>query len=127
MARYPALSRLRKDRTAAVSSSSEPAAAAGFLGAITGKIRHEWDWRSARFLAGFVFFLCSILLFIASIVFLLGTLYAGVQWLTGSQIASLALMFLFSLLAGLYFMSRALRKMGESVDFDNRETPEITD
>lgn len=126
MARYPALSRLRRDRTAA-SSSSEPAAAAGFLTGISQKIKHEWDWRSARFLTGFVFFLCSILLFVASIVFLLGTLYAGVQWLTGSQIASLALMFGFSLFAGLYFMSRALRKMGESVDFDKREAPEITD
>lgn len=128
MARYPALSRLRQDRISRDSSRSEPAASAtGFLSGIARKVRHEWEWRSARFLAGFVIFICSILLFVASIVFLLGALYSGIHWLTGSQIASLALMCIISLVSGIYFMAMALRKIGESVDFDNREAPEIID
>lgn len=126
MARYPALSRLRQDRSPGQSSRSD-ASPAGILSGIGQKVRHEWEWRSTRFLAGFVFFVCSVLLFIASIIFLLGTLYTGIHLLTGSQIASLFLMFVVSCLAGLYFMSRALRKIGESVDFDNKGAPEIRD
>ena len=127
MARYPALSRLRQDRVSRESSRSEPASAAGFLSGITRKVRHEWEWRSARFLAGFVIFICSILLFVASIGFLLSALYSGIHWLTGSQIASFTLMCVISLLSGIYFMAMALRKIGESVDFDSREAPEIID
>jgi len=133
MARYPALSRLRQDRAPGQSGRSEASPAGilsgaeGILRGIGQRVRHEWEWRSTRFLAGFVFFICSVLLFIASIIFLLGTIYTGIHLLTGSQIASLGLMFIFSCLAGFYFMSRALRKIGESVDFDNKGAPEIID
>lgn len=129
--RYPALSRLRNERLRSVSTPPQAPAEPGLLASIVSgaaqKVRHEWEWRSARFLAGFVFFLCSVLLFLASLAFGLGTLYTGLQILTNSQIVSLALMFAVCAGLGFFFMGRGLRKMGESVDFDNRPAPEITD
>ena len=72
-------------------------------------------------------FLCPLLLFVISIVFLLGGLYATIKLFVG-QIAALFVMGLISLLSGTILLRRSLRNLDESVDFSKKELDlKITD
>ncbi len=113
---YPALARLRRGQR----RSEEAPASGGFFSDLLASIHHQWKVRSSRFFTGLGFFFAAIVLFGGGVVFLVSGIYTTIKFFTG-EIAALFVMAVACVAGGGILMSRALRNLSDSVDFNKKE------